>query len=74
MEYFAIDPSRFVPLLVGPANYGPIRMNSSFDFLEVLANQWFTYMPNGWLHMYPTDGHILSSVFIPTDRWSYRRL
>ena len=26
-----------------------------------------------WLHMYLMDGHVLSSVFIPTDGWSYWR-
>ena len=69
MEYSATDPSRFVPLLVGPTNYGPIGMNSSFDFLEVFAIQCSTYVPNRGLHMYPTDGHVLSPVFISMDRW-----
>ena len=68
MEYSATDPSRFVPLLVELASYGPIRMNSSFDFLEAFANQYTMYVPNRWLHMYLMDGHILSSVFIPTNR------
>ena len=26
-----------------------------------------------WLHMYLMDGHVLSSIFIPTDGWSYWR-
>ena len=69
MEYSATDPSRFMPLLVGPANYGPVKMNSSFDFLKVFANQCYAYVPNEWLCMYLMDGHILSSVFILMDRW-----
>ena len=69
MEYSATDLSRYVSLMVGPANYEPVGMNSSFDFLEVFANQCSTYVPNGWLHMYLTDGHVLSSIFILTDIW-----
>ena len=73
MEYFATDLSGYVPLMVGPANYEPVRMNSSFDFLIVSANQCSTYMLDGWLYMYSTDGHVLSSVFILTNGWWYRR-
>ena len=43
MEYLATDLSGYVPLLVGPANYKPIGMNSSFDFLEVSVNQCSMY-------------------------------
>ena len=68
MEYFAIDLSGYVPLMVGPAHYKPVRMNSSFDFLEAFANQYTTYVPNRCLHMYLMDGHVLSSVFILTNR------
>ena len=63
MEYSAIDLSRFVPLLVGLANYDPSRWTphlTSLKSLQISAPR-----------MYPTDGHILSSVFISTDRWSY---
>ena len=66
MKYSATNPSGHVPLLEGPTtNYKHIRKNSSFDFLEVSVNKCSTYVPNGWLHIYPTDGHVLSSVFIP---------
>ena len=67
MEYFAIDLSRFVPFLVGPANYRLARMNSSFDLLEVFANQCSMYVPNGWLRIYLTNCHILTSVYQQID-------
>ena len=74
MEYFATDPLGYMPLLVGLANYEPVGMNSSFNFLEVSAGQCSTYVSDRWLHKYPTNGHVLSFVLIPTGGWLYWRL
>ena len=71
MEYSATNSSGYMPLLVGHANYWPVRMNSSFNFLEVSTNQCLTYVPERWLHMYSIDGHVLSSIFLPTHGWWY---
>ena len=72
MEYFAIDLSRFVPFLVVPANYRLAGMNSSFDLLEVFANQCSMYVPNGMV-AYLLDEWSHLNLRIPTDRWWYRR-